>query len=150
MNLTIPALREMMLTKTDSTSKSQLAENQQTKQQKLLDPAGVSPVIDNKILPFASESAVSVDFSVSHDVFSAVDDFFNLGKSGRFNSFHSLSPEDKEQFVTIVAELAKSGYVGFEELLVNKRVERHEITSQIGDQRLRLARVYDSSKDRLR
>lgn len=150
MNLTIPALREMMLTKTDSTSKSQLAENQQTKQQKLLDPAGVSPAIDNKILPSASESAVSVDFSVSHDVFSAVDDFFNLGKSGRFNSFHSLSPEDKEQFVTIVAELAKSGYVGFEELLVNKKVERHEITSQISDQRLRLARVYDSSKDRLR
>lgn len=150
MNLTIPALREMMLTRAESAPKSQLAVDQQIQKQKVLDPTGIPPVIDNKILPSASDNAVSVDFSVSHDVFSAVDDFFNLGKSGRFNSFHSLSPEDKEQFVKIVAELAKSGYVGFEELLVNKKVERHEITSQIGDQRLRLARVYDSSKDRLR
>lgn len=150
MNLTITALREMMLTGADSAPKSQLAVNQQIQQQKVLDPASVLPVMNKSIAPSASDSSVSVDFSVSHDVFSAVDDFFNLGKSGRFNSFHSLSPEDKEQFVTIVAELAKSGYVGFEELLVNKKVERHEITSQIGDQRLRLARVYDSSKDHLR
>ena len=53
--------------------------------------------------------AVSVELSASHDVFSAVDDFYDLGRSGRFDAFHKLSPEDKEQFVKMVAQLAQSG-----------------------------------------
>lgn len=110
------------------------------------DPALSSSESANPMQDTKSSDAVSVDLSASHDVFSAVDDFFNLGRSGRFDAFHKLSPEDKEQFVKIVAELAKSGYIGFEELVVNKKVERHEITSQIGDDRLRNARVYDKSK----
>jgi hypothetical protein len=91
--------------------------------------------------------AVSVELSASHDVFSAVDDYFNLGKSGRFSTFHALSPDDKGQFVKIVAELVKSGYMGYEELIVNKKVERHEMLTQIGDERLHNARVYDRSKN---
>jgi hypothetical protein len=90
--------------------------------------------------------AVSVKLSASRDVFSAVDDYFNLGRSGRLDAFRGLSPEDKEQFFRIVAELAKSGYVGYEELIVNKKVERHDIVSQMGNRRLQNARVYDSSK----
>jgi hypothetical protein len=45
-----------------------------------------------------------------------------------------------------VAELAKAGYIGYEKLVVNKKVERHEILTQIGDRRLHDARVYDGSK----
>ena len=90
--------------------------------------------------------AVSVDLSVSHDVFSAVDNYFNMGSSGRFDAFHSLNRADKEQFIKIVAELARSGYMGYEELVVNKKVERHEISTQIGDHRLENARVYDRPK----
>jgi hypothetical protein len=90
--------------------------------------------------------AVSVELSASHDVFSAVDNYFNLGRSGRFDAFHKLSPHDKEQFVKIVAELAKSGYMGYEELVVNKKVERHEVLMQIGDERLKNARLYDENK----
>ena len=90
--------------------------------------------------------AVSVDLSVSHDVFSAVDNYFNMGSSGRFDAFHSLNRADKEQFIKIVAELARSGYMGYEELVVNKKVERHEISTQIGDHRLENARLYDRPK----
>lgn len=90
--------------------------------------------------------AFSVNMSVSKDVFTAVDNFFNMGRSGRFDAFHTLSPEDMESFVKIVAELAKSGYMGYEELVVNKKVERHEMTTQIGDDRLRGARVYNRPK----
>lgn len=146
MDLTISTLREMVLKKSDLSHKS---ENEVTNQIQLqLSPEVVSlgAVTESKSKA-SPEAALSVDFSVSQDVFGAVNDFFNLGKSGRFDAFHSLSPDDKEQFVKIVAELAKSGYVGFEELLVNKKVERHEISSQIGNQRLRLARVYDNSKE---
>jgi hypothetical protein len=87
-----------------------------------------------------------VELSVSHDVFSAVDDYFNLGKSGRFDAFHKLSRDDKEQFVKIVAELAKAGYAGYEELIVNKKIEKHEVLNQVGDDRLRNAKVYDRPK----
>ncbi|ACH40166.1 hypothetical protein Gbem_3165 [Citrifermentans bemidjiense Bem] len=89
-----------------------------------------------------------VNISTSQDVFSAVDDFFNLGNSNRFDGFHNLSREDKESFVKIVAELAKAGYMGYEELKVNNKLERHEIAHQIGDQRLRGAKVYDDANRR--
>jgi hypothetical protein len=110
------------------------------------DPVASLPGRDDRASDDKAIDAVSVDLSASHDVFSAVDSYFNLGKSGRFDAFHKLSAEDKEQFVKIVAELAKSGYIGYEELIVNKKIERHEILSQIGDRRLDNARVYDSSK----
>ncbi|QXE87660.1 hypothetical protein KP003_04460 [Geomonas nitrogeniifigens] len=88
-----------------------------------------------------------VNISTSQDVFSAVDSFFNLGKSNRFDAFHKLSPQDKEQFVQIVADLAKAGYMGYEELVVNNKVERHDLENKIGDQRIRGAKVYDNAKD---
>jgi hypothetical protein len=90
--------------------------------------------------------ADALERSVSHDVFTAVDSYFNMGKSGRFDAFHALSPEDKEQFVKIVAELAKSGYMGYEELIVNKKVEKHDVLNQMGDDRLHDAKVYDRPK----
>ncbi|MBJ6800318.1 hypothetical protein [Geomonas propionica] len=88
-----------------------------------------------------------VNISASQDVFSAVDSFFNLGASNRFDAFHKLAPQDKEQFVQIVADLAKAGYMGYEELVVNHKVERHDLENKIGDQRIRGARVYDSSHE---
>lgn len=93
-----------------------------------------------------SQDADSVEISASKDVYTAVDSFFNLGKSARFEDFHNLSREDKEIFVKIVAELAKSGYMGYEELVVNNKVERHEALDKVVDQRLRGAKVYDESK----
>ena len=98
-------------------------------------------VVGNKTI-----DAVSVELSASHDVFSAVDDFYNLGRSGRFDAFHKLSPEDKEQFVKMIGQLAKLGYVGYEERIVDHKVERHDVVSQIGDHRLHNSRVFDRAK----
>ena len=139
---TLTGLREMMLTTADSKVQTQSRTSQHVQNQKNADPAELSTAKEQS----APEDAVSVELSVSRDVFSAVDDFFNLGKSGRFDAFHALEPKNKEQFVKIVAELAKSGYVGYEELIVNKKVERHEVTTQIADRRSQLAKVYDNSK----
>lgn len=143
---TLSALREQMLSGSDPASRSQLQTNQQLRQQETVEAQYLSPTTDSQAIKPVANDAVSVDFSVSRDVFSAVDDFYNLGKSGRFDAFHSLSPADKEQFVKIVAELAKSGYVGYEELIINKKVERHEVTTQVADRRTQHARVYDNSK----
>ncbi|BCG46289.1 hypothetical protein GEOBRER4_n1079 [Citrifermentans bremense] len=98
----------------------------------------------------ASAGPEFVNISTSQDVFSAVDSFFNLGSSSRFDGFHNLSREDKESFVKIVAELAKAGYMGYEELRVDNKLERHEIANQMGDQRLRGAKVYDDAVNRRR
>ena len=142
---TLSAYKEMIFASSGERSQPQLRGNQNVASGGT-DPTASSPEPASQTWDHKSIGAVSVELSASHDVFSAVDDFYNLGRSGRFEAFHKLSPEDKEQFVKIVAELAKSGYVGYEELIVNNKVERHEIISQIGDDRLRNARVYDRSK----
>jgi hypothetical protein len=114
--------------------------------------SGSSGKVDSNVIEVlagkisSQETTDNIDLSVSHDVFSAVDNFFNMGRSGRFDAFHNLSPDDKEQFVRIVAELAKSGYMGFEELIVKNKVERHDVANQMGDERLHGAKVYDVSK----
>lgn len=105
---------------------------------------------DAGVVDAPSTGPESVNISASQDVFSAVDSFFNLGSSKRFDDFHNLSPEDKESFVKIVAELAKAGYMGYEELRVDNKVERHEIAHQMGDERLRGAKVYDDAVNRRR
>lgn len=86
--------------------------------------------------------ADTVNISASQDVFSAVDSFYNVAKPDRFEEFHNLSRDDKELFVTIVAELAKSGYMGYEELVVDNRMERHELLDRIVDERVRGAKAY--------
>jgi len=102
--------------------------------------------VAGQVMDSKTVDAASVELSASHDVFSAVDNFYNLGRSGRFDAFHKLSPEDKEQFVKMVAELSKSGYLGYQEFIVNHKVERHEVVSQIGDERLRNAHVFDRGR----
>jgi len=143
---TLSALRDQMLSGAEPATRSQLQANRQLRQQGAADSQNMLPTTDSQAMNPGANDAVAVEFSVSRDVFTAVDDFYNLGKSGRFDAFHSLSPADKEQFVKIVAELAKSGYVGYEELIVNKKVERHEVTTQVADRRVQHARVYDNSK----
>jgi hypothetical protein len=89
--------------------------------------------------------ADSVDISASSDVFGAVDSFFDLGKSNRFEDFHKLSPADQEKFIQIVATLSKSGYAGYQELKVGGQIERHDVLDEVVDERVRGARVYDET-----
>ena len=100
------------------------------------------PALQNTT-PSRSNDAVSVDLSVSRDVFSAVDSFFNLGKSGQLGATKGLSAAERGEVFKMVGELLKSGYVGYENLIVGRKVERHDVTMQIGDRRLRHARVYE-------
>ena len=104
-----------------------------------------SPNPNEKTAEGFAPGADSVDTSASPNVFSAVDSFFNLGNSNRFDDFHKLSPKDQEQFVKMVAEIAKAGCVGYEEYVVNGRVERHDVTTSMADPRLHGARIYNSS-----
>ncbi len=89
-----------------------------------------------------ADDATSVELSASHDVFGAVSSFFNQGDPGHLSAAAKLSPSEKKQFNQIVAELLKSGYTGYEELVVNNKVEHHDIDMQMGDDRLHHARLY--------
>lgn len=94
-----------------------------------------------------STSPAVVNEIGSTDVFGAVDNFFNLGKSGRLNSYFNLSGQDKEDFLKIVSSLLQQGYVGYEMLEIDGQVEKHSIESQIGDKRASEAKIYDENAD---
>jgi len=91
------------------------------------------------------KAPVTLNLSASKDVFGAVDDFFNLGKEGRLDAYNALGPEEKEQFIQIVAKLAKNGYMGYEILDINGHPEKHDVDLQISDERTRNAPIYDES-----
>lgn len=44
-----------------------------------------------------------------------------------------------DKFIKIFPELAKTGYIWYEELIVNNKIEKHEIVNHIGDNRLKNA-----------
>ncbi len=112
-------------------------------------PSGTAPRDTTARKPPPGGDAVAVDLSASHDVFAAVDKFFDLNSPGKLETFNSLSPDEKGQALKMVAELGKRGYVGYETLLVNnQKVERHDIIMEIGDDRLRNARVYHGADGR--
>jgi len=77
------------------------------------------------------------------NVFSAVDNFFNLGNPDRIDSYFNLSEKDKKEFLQIVAKLLKQGYMGYEILEIDGQPEKHSIESQIGDERTYGAKIYN-------
>lgn len=94
-----------------------------------------------------AESPSVINEIGSTDVFGAVDNFFNLGKSGRLNSYFNLSGRDKEDFLKIVSSLLQQGYVGYEMLEIEGQVEKHSVESQMGDTRASQAKIYDENAD---
>lgn len=89
-----------------------------------------------------SPGAYETDFSAERDVFKAVDDFFDMSRPARFSGVRHLGTAGREQFYRMVGTLLMHGYVGYETLVVNKKVERHDLTLQVGDRRLKGARPY--------
>ncbi len=75
-------------------------------------------------------------------VFSAVDSFMNLGNSDRLSGFASLSPEEKDKFLQVLAKLVKSGFVGYEVLEIDGQPTKCDIDMQIGDRRTYGAKRY--------
>ncbi|OGV49742.1 MAG: hypothetical protein A2017_09575 [Lentisphaerae bacterium GWF2_44_16] len=96
---------------------------------------------------FMTETPSVINEIGSTNVFGAVDNFFNLGKSGRLNSYFNLSGQDKEDFLKIVSSLLQQGYMGYEMLEIDGQVEKHSIESQMTDKRASEAKIYDENAD---
>ncbi|MBS1536150.1 MAG: hypothetical protein JST20_00210 [Bacteroidetes bacterium] len=91
------------------------------------------------------ESAVSQarknNVSLSSNVFKKVESFMNAGSSKDI-LLNDLTPDEKEQFLKILAGLLKEGIIGYEILEVNGKPEKHFLVNQIGDRRLYGAKQY--------
>lgn len=83
----------------------------------------------------------SLQISDDGKAFQAVDEFLNLGKSDR-TDISSLSPDEKKEFFKMLGNLAQKGIVGYEVLKVNGVPEKHFIETEIGDKRLKGAKLY--------
>ncbi|MFH0736821.1 MAG: hypothetical protein V1773_18470 [bacterium] len=83
----------------------------------------------------------SIDISASSKAFKKIDDFLNLGKADRLDT-NELNPAEKEEFLKMLSTLLKKGIVGYEILEVNGKPEKHYIVNQIGDERLKGAKLW--------
>jgi hypothetical protein len=80
----------------------------------------------------------------SGSVFGAVSSVFDLSGPRRsiFIDFKAFSREDQGEFLKITANLLKQGIVGNETVRVNGRPVTTDVTTRLGDERLRNAPAY--------
>lgn len=89
----------------------------------------------------------SISISNTSKAFNKLNDFMNLGKPGRLD-MSDLSPDEKEEFMKMLAKLLKEGIVGYEIIEVNGKPEKHYLVNQIGDKRLYGKKLYNDPNDR--
>lgn len=83
----------------------------------------------------------SIEISNTSKVYDRIDKFLNLGRPDRLD-VSDLSNAEREEFLKMLADLIRKGIVGFELLEVNGKPEKHYIVNQIGDERLKNAKLY--------
>ncbi len=90
--------------------------------------------------------ADSIKISDTAKAFKKVDEFLNLGKPDRLESVLNMSPGVQEEFFKMLSILLQRGVVGYEMLEVDGKPEKHYMVTQIGDQRIQDAKLYDEDK----
>lgn len=83
----------------------------------------------------------SIEISNTSKVYDRIDKFLNLGRPDRLD-VSDLSNVEREEFLKMLTNLIRKGIVGFEVLEVNGKPEKHYIVNQIGDERLKGAKLY--------
>ena len=73
-------------------------------------------------------------------IMNRVDNFLNLSSTKSFD-FSSFNKEEMKSFLKIMSKLMKKGVVGYDYYEVNGKIEKHFITTSIGNKRL-----YNSEK----
>lgn len=82
-----------------------------------------------------------IEISNTSKAFDKLNDFMNLGKPGRMD-ISDLSPEEREEFLKMLADILKQGIIGYEIREVDGKPEKHFIVNQIGDERLYGTKLY--------
>jgi hypothetical protein len=83
-----------------------------------------------------------IEISNTAKAFAKLDNFLNLGKKDRLDT-SDLNEEEKKEFLKMLAKLLQEGVVGYEILEVNGKPEKHYIVNQIGDERIKGAKLFN-------
>jgi hypothetical protein len=88
----------------------------------------------------------TIEISNTAKVFDNVDKFMNLGSQDRLK-LESMNESEKQEFLKMTSDLLKHGIVGYEELEVKGRREKYFIENEIGDERLKGAKLYKKKNE---
>jgi len=94
-----------------------------------------------KALTGSETKSDSIEISNTAKVYDKVDKFLNLGDSDRLD-VGELNEAERKEFLKMLTALIKKGLVGYEVLDVNGKPEKHFVDNQIGDKRLKGAKLY--------
>ena len=94
-----------------------------------------SEVIASEALAIAKDEIKDLPKNSFSKVFNRVDNFLDFGSSKNLD-FSNFSKEEMESFLKIMSTLMKKGIVGYEYYEVNGKIEKHFMTTSIGNRRL--------------
>ena len=94
----------------------------------------------------SSEKKDTAEISNTAKVMNNIDKFFNLGSDNR-TQLSDMNPAEQQEFIKMTADLIKHGVIGYEVLEVNHKPEKHDVVLEIGDQRIKGAKLYKKVGD---
>lgn len=84
----------------------------------------------------------SLEISNTSKAFKKVESFLNLGKPDRLDT-SDLNEAERDEFLKMLGKLLQHGIVGYEILEVDGKPEKHYLVTQLGNDRIRGAKLYN-------
>jgi len=94
-----------------------------------------SEVIALEALSLAKDDLKDLSKSSFSKVFNRVDNFLDFGTTKNFD-FSNFDKEEMKSFLKVMSTLMKKGIVGYEYYEVNGKIEKHFMTTSLGNRRL--------------
>lgn len=94
-----------------------------------------SEAIASEALSLAKEDLNGLSKSSFSKVFNRVDNFLDFGTTKNFD-FSNFDKEEMKSFLKVMSTLMKKGIVGYEYYEVNGKIEKHFLTTSLGNRRL--------------
>ena len=94
-----------------------------------------SEAIASEALSLAKDDLTDLSKSSFSKVFNRVDNFLDFGTTKNFD-FSNFDKEEMKSFLKVMSTLMKKGIVGYEYYEVNGKIEKHFMTTSLGNRRL--------------
>lgn len=94
-----------------------------------------SEVAISEALSIAKDDLKDLQKNSFNKVFNRVDSFLDFGSTKNLD-FSNFSKEEMNSFLKVMSSLMKKGIVGYEYYEVNGRIEKHFMTTSLGNRRL--------------
>lgn len=108
----------------------------------LLKQMGFSEEKESKQTDALRAKGDRIEISNTSKAFKKVESFLNLGRPDRLDT-SDLNKSERTEFLNMIARLLKEGIVGYEILEVDGKPEKHFIVTQIGNERIKGAKLYN-------